>query len=114
VIGNTFQSNLHGILLWSKRIPDFEKAVPENDTSREWLMEGNTFSGNNKAIRIAADQDHGIRALPPSGEWGLPAPKPQGHIIRKNRFEKNGIDHEFAGVEDTALEENEILKSIPQ
>jgi hypothetical protein len=111
VTGNMFQSNTHGILLWSKRVADFEKPVPENDTSRDWLIEGNKFNGNTKAIRIAADQDHGIRPLPPSGEWGLPAPRPRGHVIRKNRFEKNISDYEFMGAEGTMLEENEILKS---
>jgi parallel beta-helix repeat protein len=111
VTGNTFQANTHGILLWSKRIADFEKPVPENDTSRDWLIEGNTFNGNTKAIRIAADQDHGIRPLPTSGEWGLPAPRPRGHVIRRNRFEKNIAEYDFAGAEETMLEENEILKS---
>jgi parallel beta-helix repeat protein len=108
VNGNTFQGNTHGILLWSKRIAAFEAAVPENDTSRDWLIEGNTFTGNTTAIRIAADQDHGIRPLPPSGEWGLPAAKPRRHNIRSNRFEKNGTEYDLVEAEETTLEENEI------
>lgn len=101
---NTFQSNRHGILLWSKRLPDFEKAVPENDTSRDWLIEENLFADNTKAVRIAADQDHGIRPLAASGEWGLPAPAPRGHTLRNNRLEKNGVDFDIIGAEETSLE----------
>jgi parallel beta-helix repeat protein len=92
VSGNTFQGNGHGVLLWSKRVPEFERGLPENDTSHDWLIEGNTFTANNKAIRIAADQDHGTRPLPPSGKSGLPAPQPHDHRIRNNRFEGNGVD----------------------
>ena len=108
VSSNTFEDNAHGILLWSKRILDFEAGVPENDTSRDWLIEGNRFRGNMKAVRIAADQDHGIRPLPASGEWGFPAPRPRDHVIRRNRFEKNATDYDFLGAEGTMLEENEI------
>ncbi len=111
VSGNTFQSNSHGILLWSKRIPAFENALPENDTSRDWLIEGNGFDGNAKAIRIAADQNHGIRPLPPAGEWGLPAPLPRRHVIRRNRFEHNPVDFDFVGVEEPLLEGNETDRS---
>jgi parallel beta-helix repeat protein len=101
---NTFQSNPYGILLWSKRVPDFERAVPENDTSRDWLIEANLFTGNTKAIRIAANQDHGIRPLLSSGEWGFPAPAPRGHILRHNRLEGNITNFELLGAEGTLLE----------
>lgn len=98
---NTFQANRHGILLWSKRAPDFERSAPENDTSRDWLIEKNIFTGNGVAVRVAADQDHGIRPLPASGEWGLPAPAPRRHTFRLNRFEANTKDFDLVGVEET-------------
>ena len=103
VRGNTFRSNTHGILLWSKHVPDFAEVAPDNDTSRDWLIEKNTFEGNGKAIRIAADQDHGIRMLPASR-----LPKPRGHVIRKNEFRENQIEIELLSVEDTTSEDNRM------
>lgn len=96
VRGNDFKDNGHGILLWSKRIPEFDTAVPENDTSRDWLIEHNTFTGNRKAIRIAADQDHGLRAYTPHG----PCPPPRNHTLRENTFTENGVDVELLGVDE--------------
>lgn len=109
VRGNLLRANRHGVLLWSRRVPEFAAAVPENDTSYNWLIEGNTFSENDKAIRIAADQDHGIRSLAPSGEAGLPAPPPHHHTIRNNTFEQNRVSVELAGAEATIIEENRFL-----
>lgn len=86
---NIFTNNRHGILLWLNHILQIETSLPENITSYDWKIENNSFIGNQKAIRIAADQDHGIRKLPESGELGLPAPKPANHIIRDNKFEEN-------------------------
>ncbi len=104
VAGNTFQNNGHGILLWSKRIPAFETAVPQNDTSRNWQIKGNLFNSNTKAIRIAANQDHGIRPLPASGECGLPAPAPHHHVILQNRFMSNTTILDSCGVVDTQID----------
>ncbi len=107
VRGNTLAGNAYGLLLWSKRIPDFETAVPDNDTSRDWLVEENLLRDNRVAVRLAADQDHGVRPLPVSGEWGLPAPAPRRHLFRRNRLEKNGDSFDLTGAEETLLEENE-------
>lgn len=107
VRGNTLTGNAHGLLLWSKRIPDFESAVPENDTSRDWLVEENLLRDNRVAVRLAADQDHGIRPLPASGEWGLPAPAPRRHTFRRNRLENNFTAFDLTGAQETVLEENE-------
>ncbi|HNT23964.1 MAG TPA: right-handed parallel beta-helix repeat-containing protein [Anaerolineales bacterium] len=106
VRNNLFQNNGHGLLLWSKQVPAFAKGVPDNDTSHNWVVEGNTFHNNRKAIRIAADQDHGVRPLPPTGEWGLPAPMPHHHAIRRNRLENNQMDLDFVRIIDTITEEN--------
>ncbi|MEW6716547.1 MAG: NosD domain-containing protein [Chloroflexota bacterium] len=107
VRGNTFQYNNHGILLWSKHIPEFTQAVPENTTSYDWVIEGNTFIGNRKAIRIAADQDHGIRPHLVEGKPAPPTPPPFHHTIRNNRFEENVVEIEEEGVKDSTLEGNE-------
>ncbi len=103
---NLFKDNGHGILLWSKRVPGFEKALPKNDTSYRWLVQKNLFSGNMKAIRIAANQDHGIVPLPASGEVGFPAPAPHHHTIRENRFEQNIRSFDLSGETDTMMAGN--------
>jgi parallel beta-helix repeat protein len=100
------------VLLWSKRIPGFAQAVPENDTSYDWAIEQNTFVGNNKAIRIIANQDHGIRPLKPSGEWGYPSPAPHDHTIRENLIEDNRIGIELSGVERTIIAENTFRHNV--
>lgn len=107
VRGNLFQSNGFGILLWSKRIPGFEKSAPDNTTSYQWLIEDNQFLQNRTAIRIAADQDHGIRPLPASGESGLTAPKPHHHTIRNNQLKNNGININLHQVQDTLIQDNQ-------
>jgi parallel beta-helix repeat protein len=101
-----FNENQHGILLWSKRLPDVEQSVPENDTSRDWLVEGNSFRANWTAIRIAANQDHGVRPLPASGEWGLAAPAPCRHSLSTNIFEQNRLGIELEGALETGMAEN--------
>jgi hypothetical protein len=88
------------VLLWSKHVPAFDAVVPENDTSRDWQIEDNTFNGNGKAIRIAADQDHGVRFYEPTGKV------PHQHVIRGNTFEQGSVGVELAGVNDTTLERN--------
>jgi parallel beta-helix repeat protein len=105
---NIISNNRHGILLWSKHLPQFDQGMPENTTSMSWTIERNTFSGNHKAIRIAADQDHGIEPLPASGELGYPAPKPANHVIRNNLFEKNVHVLEQIDTLDTRIDSNEM------
>lgn len=112
VRGNTFRDNAHGVLLWSKYIPAFAEAVPENDTSYDWRIEGNTFDGNRKAIRIAADQDHGIRPLDPSGRWGQSAPRPHDHSVRKNAFTGNVTGIELVDAEATTIEDNQFRDNV--
>jgi parallel beta-helix repeat protein len=86
---NQFERNAHGILLWSKYVAAFAGAVPENDTSRDWLIEHNSFTQNNLAIRIAADQDHGTRPLPPTTPR---CPPPRNHVLHGNMFRDNYVD----------------------
>jgi len=107
VRGNAFEKNDHGVLLWSKYIPEFAAAVPENDTSRDWQVEGNTFLGNHKGIRIAANQDHGVRPYRvPEGQDPQQWLRPHDHTIRKNSFRDNRIAIEALNCGRTVLEEN--------
>jgi parallel beta-helix repeat protein len=103
---NTFQDNGHGILLWSKQIPAFEKAVPKNNTSYDWLIEENNFNHNGKAIRIAADQDHGIR--PYQGK----TPQPHSHTIRKNTIDDNRIGVELVNCSGNAVKDNTMRGNV--
>jgi parallel beta-helix repeat protein len=113
VQNNLFQNNDHGILLWSKTIQDFTKAVPLNDTSYNWLIENNTFTHNNKAIRIAANQDHGIRPYQvPEGENPRTWLRPHDHLIQRNTFKQNriGVESEFS--DHTILENNSFETNV--
>lgn len=103
---NYFYGNMHGILLWSKRIPSFDAVVPKNDTSRDWIIEANTFIRNDKAIRIAADQDHGTHPIEPG------APFPHSHTLRKNTIHDNRVGIELFKCERTTLEDNTFEGNI--
>ncbi len=109
VTGNTFQDNNHGILLWSKHIPEFLPAVPENDNSYNWTIDSNEFRHNNKAIRIAANQDHGIRPYSiPAGEDPKTFCRPHDHTIRRNRFLDNRVDIDALDTDQTTEIDNKF------
>ncbi len=60
---NDIQNNTHGVLIWTRSY-EFLKNVPNmNVTSRDWVIERNKLVQNKKAIRIAANQNHGVRPL---------------------------------------------------
>ena len=104
---NLFRDNQHGVLLWSKHIPEFLSVFPENMTSYNWLIEQNEFIHNNKAVYIAANRDHGI--LPyrvPEGQRLSGWLRPHDHIIRANRFQDNQLGVETQYVDQTVLEMN--------
>ena len=106
VTGNNFYGNTHGILLWSKHIEQFASVVPQNDTSHDWTIEGNTFNRHDKAIRIAADQDHGIQPYPPGPK------RPYDHIIRGNVIQDNRVGIELKEVENTTLGDNQMSGNV--
>lgn len=106
VVENTFHGNSHGILLWSKHIPQFAGVVPDNDTSKDWTIEKNTFTRHDKAIRIAANQDHGIRPYMPGGV------RPHNHIIRGNTIRDNRIGIELKEADRTVLENNVMEQNV--
>lgn len=103
VRGNTFADGLYGVLLWSKHVAAFVAALPDNDTSRDWLIEENSFAGNGVGVRIAADQDHGVRPLPPLTPR---CPRPHRHTLRRNSFRDNRLDIELIDAEEPLLEAN--------
>ncbi|NTU79647.1 MAG: hypothetical protein HGA45_09620 [Chloroflexales bacterium] len=103
VRGNAFAEGAYGVLLWSKYLAPFAVAMPANDTSRDWLIEGNSFTGNGVGVRIAADQDHGVRPLPAIAPH---CPPPRAHTLRDNMFRDNRLDIELIDAEEPALEGN--------
>jgi len=107
VMENDIQNNAHGILLWT-RFYDFLKTVPDiNLTSSDWLIERNKFLQNKKAIRIAANQNHGVRPL--EGEnSSIP---PSNHIIQNNEIRDNVIGIELENVKDTLMNQN-VLNNL--
>lgn len=108
---NSVQANGHGILLWSRRVASFAAAFPESLTSYDWLIENNRFLRNGVGIRIAADQDHGIRPLP-EAERGLPGSRPRDHRIRGNEFHDNRVGVELIRTDDTFLEQNTLHRNV--
>jgi parallel beta-helix repeat protein len=104
---NHFQDNEHGVMLWSKHIPDFLQAVPENCTSADWVIENNQFIHNNKGVRIAANQDHGIRPYKvPDGEEISTWLRPHDHTLRGNTFKLNRIGIESIYADQIVSEGN--------
>lgn len=108
---NTFQACGHGILLWSKYVREFAQSAPENDTSRDWLIEENVFTRCGKGVRIAANQDHGIRNLE-IGEDEPTAPRPHSHTIRKNEFQENRVGIELVNADRTVIVENLLYRNV--
>ena len=75
-----------------------------NPTSRDWLIERNKLIQNKKAIRIAANQDHGIRGL---NEDKLSL-SPYNHIIQNNEIRGNIIGIELEKVKETQMNQNTL------
>ncbi len=102
VSGNDIQNNNHGILIWT-RWYEFLKTVPNmNVTSRDWLIERNKLTQNKKGIRIAANQNHGVRPL--DGEKA--SVPPNNHIIQNNEIRENNIGIELEQVKDAQTNQN--------
>ena len=102
VLHNDIQRNTHGILIWNRSY-DFLKTVPNmNATSTDWLIAGNKLTQNQKGIRIAANQDHGIRPLP--GEQSSIGP--YNHKIQNNEIRDNITGIELENVKDIQTGQN--------
>ena len=108
---NDIQDNTHGVLIWTRSY-DFLKTVPNmNATSSDWLIERNKFIQNKKAIRIAADQNHGVFPLPQE-KSAIP---PHHHVIQNNEIRRNIIGIELENAEDTPRDGNTLdnmLKNV--
>ena len=73
-----------------------------NVTSRDWLIERNKLIQNKKAIRIAANQNHGVRGL----DRELSPLAPSNHIIQNNEIRGNVIGIEVEKVKETQINQN--------
>jgi len=111
VQGNSFQANGHGILLWSRWEEPFAALYPESLTSHDWIIERNTFLRNGVAIRIAADQDHGIRALP-AEKSGRNECRPRDHQILANDIQDNRLGVWLHRTDRTVLERNILRGNV--
>ena len=110
VLSNAFQGNGYGVLLWSRAAKEFLSQFPDALTSFEWLIEGNTFLSNGTGIRIAADQDHGIRPAPPSENEE--DTRPYHHEIRRNNIQDNRIGISLLRCRHTIIEENTLNRNV--
>jgi parallel beta-helix repeat protein len=110
VVGNDIQNNTHGILLWT-RMYDFLKTLPNiNVTSSDWRIERNRFIRNRKAIRIAANQDHGVSPLDREKSSVLP----NDHRIQNNEILENIIGIDLEQVKDTQIGPNTMNNIISE
>lgn len=112
VRGNTFQGNGHGVLLWSTYVEKFAAAYPESLTSYNWTIEENVFTRNGKGIRIAADQDHGIRPLQAASGERQADTRPHDHTLRKNDIQDNRIGIELYRADRTIVEGNILNRNV--
>lgn len=102
VLENDIKNNNHGILIWTRSY-DFLKTAPDmNVTSHDWLIERNRLIQNKKAIRIAANQNHGVLPL----DRDLSPIAPNEHIIQNNQILGNVIGIELEKAKDTQMNQN--------
>ena len=76
-----------------------------NETSSHWQIEKNKLIQNKKAIRIAANQDHGVRGL---NEESQSFVSPHHHSIQNNEIQGNIIGIELEKVTATQMHQNTL------
>lgn len=111
VRNNDFQSNGHGILLWTKYLRELYDALPGNRIVRDWLIEGNRFFRNGCGIAIRADRDHGIRPTPPADDQP-PELRPRSNVIRGNDLQDNRVGVHIYRADRTVIEKNKINQNV--
>ena len=113
VENNTIQDNHFGILLWSKPDPDILNILPENETSKFWVIQKNSIHRNNTGLRIAANQDQGIlswKALQSeSPETYL---RPHDHEIRLNDISGNRVGIQTVHCDRTVIQDNSFSLNL--
>jgi parallel beta-helix repeat protein len=107
VENNQFQANGHGILLWSRYSEEFLAQCAGQETSSRWNIVGNTFARNGIGIRIAADQDHGIRPAD-----GTKTPRPHSHLIEGNDIQENRVGIQLACSDKNTIRGNTINGNV--
>ena len=104
VLNNDIQNNTHGILLWTRSYEFLRNNSAINATSSDWLIERNKLTQNKKAIRIAANQDHGTQPLHREESSILP----NKHIIQNNEIRDNVLGIELEKARDTQTNQNRL------
>src|SRR5215211_3672325 len=104
VLENDIQNNTYGILIWTRSYEFLKKVPTINATSRDWLIKRNKLIQNKKAIRIAADQNHGVKQLDVEGSSILPT----NHRIQNNEIRDNIIGIELEKAKDTQVNGNAL------
>jgi parallel beta-helix repeat protein len=113
VINNTLQDNQIGVLIWSKPIPQFLKAFPQNETSKFWRINRNTIHRNGTGIRIAANQDHGTRPYPLSDVLqGNSRYRPHDHEVAGNVISENRLGIQTLEADRTIIKDNTFRRNI--
>lgn len=110
VLHNTFQAGGHGVLLWSRHNEAFLSAYPEASTCHDWQIEHNVFTRNGVGIRIAADQDHGIRHAPE--DRGRPEARPRDIALRHNDIQDNRVGVDLYRCDDIVIEANLLNRNV--
>lgn len=75
-----------------------------NPTSSDWTIERNKLIQNRKAIRIAANQNHGLWPLKEEPLSALP----HNHKIQNNEIRENVIGIELEKADDTQIHGNTL------
>jgi parallel beta-helix repeat protein len=106
VENNKFQANGHGILLWSREQGPFGATVPDRATCCDWLIRKNDFHSNGKGIRIASNQDHGIRNAQRT------AVRPHDNKIVENDIQDNRVGIDLFMADRTEIRANTINRNV--
>jgi parallel beta-helix repeat protein len=112
VRGCDFQRNhVAGILLWSTFAEEWYRDLPDQRAPHHWLIEGNKFFGNGTGVAIRADQEHGIRPVPPAVR-GKPELRPYDHELRGNDFQDNRVAIHLHCTDRVVIEQNTMNRNV--
>ena len=105
---NTIQDNPAAVLLWSEPNTAHVQVLPDNDTSKFWVLESNTIHRNGTGIRIAANPDVGQispNKIPNNATQVL---KPHDHEIYQNVISENRVGIQTVNAERTMIKDNQF------